>query len=45
METKQVYLHAHVALKEGALAGVPAMKGLPYGRYRPPDRLLHFLSA
>lgn len=45
METTQVYLHAHMALKEAALAKVPAMKGRPNGRYRPPDRLLHFLHA
>lgn len=45
METTQVYLHAHIALKEAALAMVPAMKGRPNGRYRPPDRLLHFLHA
>jgi integrase/recombinase XerD len=45
VETTQVYLHAHMALKEAALAKVPAMKGRPNGRYRPPDRLLHFLHA
>ena len=45
METTQVYLHAHMALKEAALAKVPAMKGRSNGRYRPPDRLLHFLQA
>ena len=45
METTQVYLHAHMALKEAALAMVPALKGRPNGRYRPPDRLLHFLHT
>jgi len=45
METTQVYLHAHMALKEAALAKVPATKGRPNGRYRPPDRLLQFLHA
>ena len=45
IETTQVYLHAHMALKEAALAKVPAMKGRPAGRYRPPDRLLQFLHA
>lgn len=45
METTQVYLHAHMALKEAALAKVPPVKGRPSGRYRPPDRLLHFLHA
>jgi len=45
METTQVYLHAHMALKEDALAKLPAMKGRPNGRYRPPDRLLQFLHT
>jgi hypothetical protein len=45
METTQVYLHAHMALKEAALAKVPPMMGRPNGRYRPPDRLLQFLHA
>jgi integrase/recombinase XerD len=45
METTQVYLHAHMALKEAALAKVPEMKDRPSGRYRPPDRLLQFLHA
>jgi site-specific recombinase XerD len=45
METTQVYLHAHMALKEAALAKIPAMKGWHDGRYCPPDRLLHFLHA
>jgi len=45
METTQVYLHAHMALKEAALAKIPTMKTRPAGRYRPPDRLLQFLHA
>ena len=45
IETTQVYLHAHMALKEAALAKVPILKGRPNGRYRPPDRLLQFLHA
>lgn len=45
METTQAYLHAHMALKEAALAKIPAIKGHPSGRYRPPDRLLNFLHA
>lgn len=45
MQTTQVYLHAHMALKEAALATVPPVKGHPSGRYRPPDRLLNFLHA
>jgi site-specific recombinase XerD len=46
METTQIYLHAHMALKEAALAKVTPMKGgRTNGRYRPPDRLLQFLHA
>ena len=45
IETTQIYLHAHMALKEAALAKVPEMKGRFNGRYRPPDRLLQFLHA
>jgi hypothetical protein len=45
METTQVYLHAHMALKEAALAKVPILKGRSKGRYRPPDRLLQFLHG
>jgi site-specific recombinase XerD len=45
METTQVYLHAHMALKEAALAKVKPIKGRAMHRYRPPDRLLHFLHA
>lgn len=45
METTQSYLHAHMALKEAALAKVSPIAGRPPGRYRPDDRLLHFLNA
>jgi integrase/recombinase XerD len=45
METTQIYLHAHMALKEAALAKVSPVKRNPSGRYRPNDRLLHFLDA
>lgn len=45
METTQIYLHAHMALKEAALAKVNPLAGRPSGRYRPDDRLLHFLNA
>lgn len=45
METTQVYLHAHMELKEAALAKVVPANGKSSGRYRPPDRLLHFLNA
>ena len=45
IETTQTYLHAHLALKEAALA---KLKPLPRGkaaRFRPNDRLLEFLNA
>jgi site-specific recombinase XerD len=45
METTQTYLHAHMALKEAALAKMGPVNSKPRGRYRPDDRLLHFLDA
>jgi hypothetical protein len=39
-----VYLHAHLALKERAIART-APPGVATGRYRPPDRLLAFLEG
>ena len=42
--TTEVYLHAHLALKERAIART-APPGVTSGRYRPPDRLLAFLEA
>ncbi len=45
VETTQVYLHAHLALKEAALAKVKSSNGKPLGRYRAGDRLLEFLTA
>lgn len=45
IETTQAYLHAHIALKEAALAKLePYARGKPV-RYRPGDRLLAFLDA
>jgi hypothetical protein len=44
-KTTQVYLHAHLALKEAALAKVKPFKGQKGGRYKPGDRLLAFLDA
>lgn len=38
METTQIHLHAHMALKEAALEKGPPIKG-------PPHRLLHFLHC
>ena len=45
IETTQTYLHAHLALKEAALAKLkPYGRGKPT-RFRPNDRLLAFLEA
>ena len=45
IETTQTYLHAHLALKEAALAKLkPYDRGKPT-RFRPNDRLLAFLEA
>jgi site-specific recombinase XerD len=41
--TSQIYLHAHLALKERALARTAPPHTKP-GRYRPPDQLLAFLD-
>jgi integrase/recombinase XerD len=42
--TSQIYLHAHLALKERALARTSPPATTP-GRYRPPDPLLNFLEG
>lgn len=42
--TTQIYLHAHLALKEQALARTAPLN-TPPGRYRPSDHLLAFLEA
>jgi hypothetical protein len=42
--TTEVYLHAHLALKERAIQRT-APPGTTARRYRPPDRLLAFLEA
>lgn len=45
IETTQTYLHAHLALKEAALAKLkPHEHGKP-SRFRPSDRLLAFLES
>jgi len=41
--TSQIYLHAHLALKERAIARTTPPHTKP-GRYRPPDRILAFLD-
>ena len=43
VETTQIYLNANLALKEEILAKANPIYGKP-SRYRPPDRLLSFLS-
>ncbi len=44
VNTTQIYLHAHLALKEAALAKTTPPHVRP-GRYRPADRLLQFLNT
>jgi integrase/recombinase XerD len=44
VETTQVYIHAHLALKEAALAKTTPLNGKP-GRFKPNDRLLQFLGS
>ena len=44
VQTTQIYLHAHLGLKERALART-APAHTTAGRYRPPDALLAFLEA
>jgi len=45
VETTQVYLHAHLALKEAALAKLKPYSGEMTDRFRPDDQLLAFLNA
>jgi len=44
-QTTQGYLHAHLALKEAALAKVKPLNGKKLRRYRPSDQLLEFLNS
>jgi integrase/recombinase XerD len=44
VDTTHIYLHAHLELKERALART-APPHSPPGRYRPPDTLLAFLEG
>jgi integrase/recombinase XerD len=44
VETTQVYLHAHMALKEAALAKVDPLGHAGITRYQPGDALLAFLN-
>jgi site-specific recombinase XerD len=45
IETTQTYLHAHIALKEAALAKLTPYQSGKKTRFRPDDRLLAFLEA
>jgi integrase/recombinase XerD len=45
METTQVYLHAHIALKEAALAKLKPYERGKQTRFHPKDGLLAFLEA
>jgi site-specific recombinase XerD len=45
IETTQVYLHAHLGLKEAALAKLEPHKRHRRTRFKPSDRLLDFLEA
>jgi len=45
IETTQVYLHAHLTLKEAALARLKPYERGKRTRIRPKDRLLDFLEA
>jgi integrase/recombinase XerD len=45
VETTQIYLHSHLALKEAALAKITPMNRRAIGRYRPNDQLMQFLNS
>ena len=45
VETTQTYLHAHLALKEAALARLKPYERGKRTRFQPNDRLLAFLEA
>jgi hypothetical protein len=44
IKTTHIYLHAHLSLKEAALAKVKPFNGQKIGSYKPGDRLLAFLD-
>ena len=44
VETTQQYIHAHLALKESALAKLDPMKAKP-SRFQADDKVLRFLNA
>ena len=45
IDTTQIYLDAHLALKEQALAKTAPANAPSPGRYRPEDQLLAFLKG
>ena len=45
IKTTQVYMHAHLALKEAALAKIEPFNGQKAERFKPADKLLAFLDA
>jgi integrase/recombinase XerD len=45
IETTQTYLHAHLKLKDAAVAKLKPYRGGNQTRFRPNDRLLAFLEA
>jgi site-specific recombinase XerD len=45
VDTTQIYLHAHLALKEAALAKLSPYDGEAADRFQPDDALLAFLDA
>jgi site-specific recombinase XerD len=45
VQTTQMYLHAHMALKEAALAKVAPLDSDACMRYEPGDQLLQFLNT
>ncbi|UFW51342.1 hypothetical protein [Bradyrhizobium arachidis] len=45
VETTQTYLHAHLALKEAALANLKPYERGKRTRFQPNDHLLAFLEA
>jgi integrase/recombinase XerD len=45
VHSTQAYLHAHMALKEAALAKISPMETQRVRRFQPDDKLLAFLNA
>jgi integrase/recombinase XerD len=45
VETTQIYLHAHLALKEAALGKLKPYNGSKRTRFKPSDHLLAFLEG